>query len=419
MDKVKNNDIVIYDNFHNNNFIKNTENDEHNDPNQVLDVIYPIKISLINQALIKPKEENNANNLFTLKKREVINRISNEESKSLERKTIKDLSILDINQIETKEIEKNHNIIKNKDKELESIEEKKEEIRNSTSNIINIEANCKYTEVDKSAVKIVNKESNMKKSSNIEIFDISSKRNINDNKPSDKFVVVDNYVSEIIPISNKKQCRICYENEEECEEKLISPCKCEGSVKFIHQTCIKKSIESLSKKSCEICSSEYLFRINCKKDYSSKVVLKKVRQGLVSLSVWSFVIFLLCLILYFAISSLGNYKDDSDRNNLLRVLLIVGSVLFIIASSYTFIRRNYHTIHVTDWQIVDNENFELENKNDLKRIIQNKLKRDRGEELYNEDGQDDDKIADNISIDENLKDFICAASNNVQIIIMI
>ena len=66
-------------------------------------------------------------------------------------------------------------------------------------------------------------------------------------------------------------CRICYMSNSDIENPLVSPCKCNGSMKFIHFKCLKHSIEvNLTKKieqhfkyyiwknySCEICKEEY------------------------------------------------------------------------------------------------------------------------------------------------------------------
>ena len=39
---------------------------------------------------------------------------------------------------------------------------------------------------------------------------------------------------------NKNICRICYGEESNDENPLISPCKCNGSMKYIHYKCLKK-----------------------------------------------------------------------------------------------------------------------------------------------------------------------------------
>ena len=71
--------------------------------------------------------------------------------------------------------------------------------------------------------------------------------------------------------TSKPTCRICYLTSSDMENPLVSPCKCSGSMKYIHYKCLKHCIEvNLTKKiepnykyynwksySCEICKEEY------------------------------------------------------------------------------------------------------------------------------------------------------------------
>ena len=71
--------------------------------------------------------------------------------------------------------------------------------------------------------------------------------------------------------SSRPTCRICYMTNSDIENPLVSPCKCNGSMKYIHFKCLKHSIEvNLTKKieqlykyyiwknyACEICKEEY------------------------------------------------------------------------------------------------------------------------------------------------------------------
>lgn len=72
-------------------------------------------------------------------------------------------------------------------------------------------------------------------------------------------------------IEPQTYCRICYRSESDLVDPLISPCKCSGSMSYIHYKCLKKSIDvKLSRKEdqkqiflqwnnfeCEICKVEY------------------------------------------------------------------------------------------------------------------------------------------------------------------
>ena len=77
---------------------------------------------------------------------------------------------------------------------------------------------------------------------------------------------------------NKFICRICYRNESNINDPLISPCKCSGSMSYIHFKCLKSCIEAkIHKKkdekyeiytwksfNCEICLYPYPKYINYK-----------------------------------------------------------------------------------------------------------------------------------------------------------
>lgn len=64
-----------------------------------------------------------------------------------------------------------------------------------------------------------------------------------------------------------KECRICFCTENETENELISPCVCNGSLKYVHRECLQKwrktlPVEVFKNKrdiQCEICHMYYEF----------------------------------------------------------------------------------------------------------------------------------------------------------------
>jgi len=50
-------------------------------------------------------------------------------------------------------------------------------------------------------------------------------------------------------------CRICHEGES--GERLISPCRCSGSVGLIHRSCIEKWLTTVNNDTCELCKQKY------------------------------------------------------------------------------------------------------------------------------------------------------------------
>jgi E3 ubiquitin-protein ligase DOA10 len=47
-----------------------------------------------------------------------------------------------------------------------------------------------------------------------------------------------------VGIDSGKACRICLEDIEEPDNPFITPCKCTGSVKFIHLKCLREWLDS-------------------------------------------------------------------------------------------------------------------------------------------------------------------------------
>lgn len=53
-------------------------------------------------------------------------------------------------------------------------------------------------------------------------------------------------------------CRIC-RGEGSDEEQLFYPCKCSGSIKFVHQSCLMEWLSHSQKKYCELCKTPFRF----------------------------------------------------------------------------------------------------------------------------------------------------------------
>ena len=57
-----------------------------------------------------------------------------------------------------------------------------------------------------------------------------------------------------------KECRICFETYEDEIDKLFSPCRCNGTQKYIHESCLNRwrleNINNEKSKKCEICKTD-------------------------------------------------------------------------------------------------------------------------------------------------------------------
>ncbi|VVT58895.1 uncharacterized protein SAPINGB_P006438 [Magnusiomyces paraingens] len=77
-------------------------------------------------------------------------------------------------------------------------------------------------------------------------------------------------------------CRICRgENSE--SEPLFHPCKCSGSIKYVHQDCLKEWIEKSNKHMvCDLCNTKFKFSKVYKSDMPSKIPLDIITKNALS-----------------------------------------------------------------------------------------------------------------------------------------
>ncbi|XP_026337355.1 E3 ubiquitin-protein ligase MARCHF8 isoform X2 [Ursus arctos] len=68
----------------------------------------------------------------------------------------------------------------------------------------------------------------------------------------------------ISPVSTSGDaCRICH-CEGDDESPLITPCRCTGSLHFVHQTCLQQWIKSSDTRCCELCKYEFIMEVKLK-----------------------------------------------------------------------------------------------------------------------------------------------------------
>ena len=76
---------------------------------------------------------------------------------------------------------------------------------------------------------------------------------------------------------NTFECRICYE-EEKKSKKLIRPCACDGTGRYVHRKCledwIEYSIDDDNSKRCQDCNQKYIFILQFPKEtYFIKILI--------------------------------------------------------------------------------------------------------------------------------------------------
>jgi len=64
--------------------------------------------------------------------------------------------------------------------------------------------------------------------------------------------------TEDVGLGERPTCRIC-RGEETPEEPLFYPCKCNGSIRFVHQECLMEWLSRSQKRHCELCKTPFRF----------------------------------------------------------------------------------------------------------------------------------------------------------------
>ena len=59
-------------------------------------------------------------------------------------------------------------------------------------------------------------------------------------------------------LEEEDECRVCRDTGSESEP-LISPCKCDGSIRFVHEACLVKWLEIKKSETCELCGHKFKF----------------------------------------------------------------------------------------------------------------------------------------------------------------
>ena len=98
-----------------------------------------------------------------------------------------------------------------------------------------------------------------------------------------------------------KVCKICYETEDSNDNKFISPCLCQGSMKFIHENCLKMWIENNIDKPaiCEICKYNYKMKFLFEYKLSHEKMWIFLKNILAIIMTSSIILSLLFIISYY------------------------------------------------------------------------------------------------------------------------
>ena len=169
--------------------------------------------------------------------------------------------------------------------------------------------------------------------------------------------------SKLFESMENKFCRICFEKETKVNP-LISPCLCEGTIKYVHQSCLKHWIEisnikpNLSK--CEICKCKYMIRFFQDRKFN-KVALKKFILYLICFFFGMAIIIGFLILCFYHFGLDNNNKINKKTKKLFLKISMSVSLFFILVICIVIFLCSYKNCTVKIY-----ENYEIlsRNKND-------------------------------------------------------
>ena len=177
-------------------------------------------------------------------------------------------------------------------------------------------------------------------------------------------------------VSSERICRICFEAGT-IENPLISPCECSGSMKYIHEECLKKWICSRTRDpktfNCDVCKHPLRMEINVKFVLSCKELKNEIFKILLFPIIIIIVSTITTLLFIYLISTTTDPKVTTSAKIYLSVVLVACcSIDFaVIVLFYRAIKVGCFQIEINSWKILSKlkedepeaqENEEVEKK---------------------------------------------------------
>ena len=149
---------------------------------------------------------------------------------------------------------------------------------------------------------------------------------------NDIFMNINNNISEEITKNNlfievekdkesceKIYCRLCYQEESTILDPLLCPCKCKGSMRYIHYSCLKKSIMQKIQIRNEKYFDIYFFKsYNCEiclETYPKYIKYKSYIYNLVEVDLSKYTDYIQASIIYYTENN-NNGNNDKDKKQL-------------------------------------------------------------------------------------------------------
>lgn len=168
-------------------------------------------------------------------------------------------------------------------------------------------------------------------------------------------------------------CKICLETELD-SHKMIFPCKCKGTLKFVHEECLKTWLVSLNtdinEPSCELCKTAYIMHYDIGYKCSCKDGLTEGLINTLFMILLLVVITMLTLILYLLFEKhFEGAKNTRDESYIIGLILIcIFSILVLLALIINVFRTSFCARQLKSWNFVNQQLDENEESEDLSEL---------------------------------------------------
>lgn len=173
-------------------------------------------------------------------------------------------------------------------------------------------------------------------------------------------------------VQEETTCRICMEPASP-NLPLISPCKCSGSVKYIHEECLKTWIISqegdIDEGKCELCHTSFLMEFKIGRKCSPKDSVKNGWSPIVYLPILTAVMIMLFLVIYLLASRYINISQGNSEQGYTIALMVTcgisGLVLFMLIVNT--LKEICLILRLDEWHIYS-QHFELDSDESIKEL---------------------------------------------------
>nr|CAG4641217.1 EOG090X0DX7 [Eulimnadia texana] len=102
--------------------------------------------------------------------------------------------------------------------------------------------------------------------------------------------------SKKISLTGQDLCRICH-CEAEPDSPLVAPCRCSGSLQFVHQSCLQRWVQSSDTRCCELCKYPFVMQTKVKplKEWE-KLDMSRMEQRKLACSVTFHAVAFTCVV---------------------------------------------------------------------------------------------------------------------------